>query len=620
MKIFSKTPPVDKRYRTIPVIKYFLLLVFKHSKTYCFVSILDIIFSSITPFINVIFPKMILDELFGERDIKKLIIYVAIIAGGNAAMRFIQSSINTVKNRKVDRLNKIFDKLIGIKYMSMDFQYTEDPEALTQADKASTGMSWYSGGINGLVNHIIQIISSIIKLIGVIYILATFSPLIILLITIIIIVNMFINAKLISMNAKFRKELVGINRKSSYYFGLNMDFTYGKDLRIFNADGLITQRTKRYNDLYWLSEAKMKKKERIYSSLMHVITLIQIAVLHLYLAARIIAGHIIFSDYVMLVSATEVFSQSLDAIITHIIQIRNAGSFMSEYKKFMDYPDVTNKDGNKIPIWNNEHTIQFNNVSFKYPNRSELILDNINLTITPNQKLSIVGLNGAGKTTFIKLLCRLYDPTEGNITFDGIDIREYDYEEYMKLFSVVFQDFKTFSFTIRENLAFGTSDETKNNDDKQILIIKIDESLKKAGLEERIKSLEHGIDTAVYKNFDKDGMEFSGGEMQKLAIARAIFKDAPIVILDEPTAALDPVAEYEIYSRFDNLIGEKTSIYISHRLSSCRFCDVIAVFHEGKVTEYGSHDELVKLDGLYSEMWNSQAQYYIENKEHSSLI
>jgi ATP-binding cassette subfamily B protein/ATP-binding cassette subfamily C protein len=292
---------------------------------------------------------------------------------------------------------------------------------------------------------------------------------------------------------------------------------------------------------------------------------------------------------------------------------------MSEYKIFMDYPDVTNKDGDKIPIWNNKHTIQFNNVSFKYPNRSELILDNINLTITPNQKLSIVGLNGAGKTTFIKLLCRLYDPTEGNITFDGIDIREYDYEEYMKLFSVVFQDFKTFSFTIRENLAFGISDEIKNNNDEQILIEKVDKSLEKSGLEERIKSLENGINTAVYKNFDKDGMEFSGGEMQKLAIARAIFKDAPIVILDEPTAALDPVAEYEIYSRFDNLIGEKTSIYISHRLSSCRFCDVIAVFHEGKTVQYGSHDELVKLNGLYTKMWNSQAQYYIDNKEPSLL-
>jgi ABC-type multidrug transport system fused ATPase/permease subunit len=472
-------------------------------------------------------------------------------------------------------------------------------------------MSWYSGGIDGLVSRIVQIISSIIRLIGVTYILAMFSPLIMLIIALVIVVNLIINAKSASMEAQFRKDLVGINRRFGYYFGLNMDFQYGKDVRIFGADRLITQRTKLYNKLFWANTSAMGNKQRMYHTIAQFNAIAQMAVLHLYLAARIIAGYIVFSDYIMLVSAAEVFSGSINAILEQFVQMRTAASFMSEYKKFMDYPDVVNKSDSKIPSEESSHTIQFNNVSFHYPNREELILDNINLTITPNEKLSVVGLNGAGKTTFIKLLCRLYDPTEGNITLDGVDIREYDYDEYMKLFAVVFQDFSILSFTVRENIALEASDEHKGSETEQTLIEKVNDSIRRAGVDEKINSLEKGIDTSVYKNFDKEGMEFSGGETQKLAIARAIYKDAPIVVLDEPTAALDPIAEYEIYSRFDNLIGRKTAIYISHRLSSCRFCDIIAVFHEGKIIEYGSHAELAVLDGRYSEMWNAQAQYYV---------
>lgn len=452
---------------------------------------------------------------------KKLVMYVAVIAGGNVVIRFIQSCIGTVKGRKADRLGKVFDKLIGVKYMSMDFQYTENPDALTQADKASTGMSWYSGGIDGLVNHIVSIVSSVLTLVGVTYILAIFSPFMILLIVAVIAANMFINAKSSSMNAKFQKDLVGINRRFGYYFGLNMDFQYGKDIRIFGSDGLITQRTELYNKMFAVNTEEMNKKGRMYSTIMQIIALVQTAVLHLYLAARIIAGYIVFSDYVMLVAATGTFAGSINTILDQLIQTRTAASFMSEYKKFMDYPDAANKPGGKIPSRDGSHTIQFNNVSFHYPNREELILNNINITITPNQKLSVVGLNGAGKTTFIKLLCRLYDPTEGSITLDGIDIREYDYDEYMKLFAVVFQDFTILSFTVRENISLETSDEVKGSGSEQTLIEKVRDSVRRAGLDEKINSLEHGIDTSVYKNFDKEGTEFSGGETQKLAIARA---------------------------------------------------------------------------------------------------
>ncbi len=218
------------------------------------------------------------------------------------------------------------------------------------------------------------------------------------------------------------------------------------------------------------------------------------------------------------------------------------------------------------------------------------------------KRMAVVGMNGSGKTTMIKLLCRLYDPTEGKITLNGINIKKYRYEEYMRIFSVVFQDFKLFSFSLGQNVAASV----KVNEEKAI------NCLRKAGLEKRLDAMPQGLDTLLYKDFEPDGVEIFGGEAQKIALARALYKDAPFVILDEPTAALNPVAEYEIYSKFNEIVGDKTAIYISHRLSSCRFCDEILVFDQGEIVQHGKHEILVadKL-GKYYELWHAQAQYYV---------
>ena len=223
----------------------------------------------------------------------------------------------------------------------------------------------------------------------------------------------------------------------------------------------------------------------------------------------------------------------------------------------------------------------------------------MNQKIKIGTKTAIVGKNGAGKTTFIKLLCRLYEPTEGQILLNGIDIRYYDYKDYADLFAVVFQDFNLFSFSIAENVASnGSYDEAR-----------VIDCLNRAGFADRLAKLENGIKSNIYQQ-EEGGVEISGGEAQKIAIARALYKDAPLVILDEPTSALDPVSEYEIYKKFDEMVEDKTSIYISHRMSSCRFCDNILVFDDGQIVEHGTHDELVEANGLYADLWNAQAQYY----------
>jgi ATP-binding cassette subfamily B protein len=250
-----------------------------------------------------------------------------------------------------------------------------------------------------------------------------------------------------------------------------------------------------------------------------------------------------------------------------------------------------------------QYEVEFRDVSFKYPGSDLWALRHVNMKFKVGKRLAIVGENGSGKTTFIKLLCRLYDPQEGQILLNGIDIRKYRYDDYMNIFSIVFQDFQLVCQPLGNNVA-GSMEYDRE---------RVEKALRDAGFGERLASLEKGLDTFVYKNLTEDGVDVSGGEAQKIAIARALYKDAPFIILDEPTAALDPIAEAEIYSKFNDISGDKTAIYISHRLSSCKFCDEIAVFHNGSVIQQGTHDGLLAdTTGKYHELWHAQAQYYTE--------
>lgn len=273
-------------------------------------------------------------------------------------------------------------------------------------------------------------------------------------------------------------------------------------------------------------------------------------------------------------------------------------------KQYLDFMDIKNKKyEGTLPVEkrdDDKFMIEFENVSFHYPGSEKNVLENFSIRFNIGERLAVVGRNGSGKTTFIKLLCRLYDPTEGRILLNGIDIKKYDYKEYLSLFSVVFQDFQIPAFTLGQAVAASQEyDEEHVND-----------AVKKAGLSSLAARMPYGNETYLTKKFDKTGVNISGGEAQKLAIARALYHDTPFVILDEPTAALDPIAEYEVYAKFDELIGTKTAVYISHRLSSCQFCNDILVIDDGKAVQRGSHEKLIDEEGLYAKLWKTQAKYY----------
>lgn len=304
------------------------------------------------------------------------------------------------------------------------------------------------------------------------------------------------------------------------------------------------------------------------------------------------------------VSAVTALSQNLGELLTALAELEGNAGFLKTTYEFLDIPNSMYQGSLTTEKRNDrQYDVEFRNVSFKYPGSEKYALKNVNMKFKVGNRLAVVGENGSGKTTFIKLLCRLYDPTEGEILLNGIDIRKYNYRDYMDIFSVVFQDFQLMSQPLGANVA-GRAEYDRERAEKALI---------DAGFGDRLAKMEKGLDTMLFKQLDKDGVDVSGGERQKIAIARALYKDAPFIILDEPTAALDPIAEAEIYSKFNDIAGDKTAIYISHRLSSCKFCDEIAVFHDGGVIQQGSHDSLLSDEsGKYYELWNAQAQYYTE--------
>jgi ABC-type multidrug transport system fused ATPase/permease subunit len=481
--------------------------------------------------------------------------------------------------------------------MELDFQLTEDKKALEQIEKARTGMEWYSGGVNGVSDQFFYFLSNLIKAAGFVTILAIHAPILLLVMAVYTGINSYFASKGNKINIQAFGKLSKVNRLFGY-FGWNIvDPRYGKDIRLYDAKGMMLdswkENTKKSNE-HWKWQGDTCFPYKLATDLFSVARSI---FAYFYVALLAIRKVIGLGTFTQLISAESGLDSAIGGMVSNVTELIKRCNYAYEYVLFMEYPEALTK-GDR-PVEKKLHEIEFRHVSFAYPKTERKVLDDVNITIRPGEHLSIVGLNGAGKTTFIKLLCRLYDPTEGQILLDGVDIREYDYREYMRQFAPVFQDYKLFAFSIKENIAFEDEKADVNGLTDRV------------GLHDFVEKLEKGTETNIFKFFDETGVEPSGGEQQKLAIARALYKDAPVVILDEPTAALDPIAEYEIYRQFNSLVGGKSAFYISHRLSSCQFCDKIAVFSDGHIAEYGTHAELEKIEGgIYARMFEAQAKYY----------
>lgn len=583
-------------------LKYFFPVAWRFSKSYFILSALNVAVAAALPFVDIILLPLLVDALCQPvRDVGQIVLYAGLMIGLDAAVGLLNSQLTIHLEKYEDKFLNYMSEEISLRCMDIDFALTENKEALDQIQKAREGKDW-SGGIHGIARAFFTIIENVIKIAGVVTVLAVNAPWLLLIIGTLLGVSTLLNARKNRIEVKYFSDLAKVDRVWGYVLFELEDFRFGKDIRLYGAAGtLLAKSAEQIKRLYDFDRKKADERFPL-DVLDAAVSALRDFGTYIYLGILAIFGRITIGTFSQLTTAGGTLNASLQGVVFGLQDIVKRCNFGYEVVKLMEYPPYLEKGTKRVENLERPHEIEFRNVSFSYPNTGVQVLKNVSIKIKAGERLSVVGLNGAGKTTFIKLLCRLYDTDEGEILLDGVNIREYDYDEYMKLFSVVFQDFKLLAFTAQDNILLGKEDSPE----------RVDELFEKVGILDKINSLPNGRDTMMFRQFDKNGVQLSGGEQQKLAIARALYKDAPVVILDEPTAALDPVAEYEIYCRFNELVGGKTAVYISHRLSSCKFCDRIAVFSDCTIKELGTHEELVhKPDGIYAEMFRAQAQYYV---------
>ena len=395
-----------------------------------------------------------------------------------------------------------------------------------------------------------------------------------------------------------------------YYRKTSQDFSFGKDIRLFNLKDKLINRYDIFIGSYLSVFRKIHNKEYFVGLTELIFILIKDGLTYGILVSKFISKDITMGDFSMYLGATLVLSSTLTTIVNDLSTIYGESMYVSDYFVFLE-KNMNENSGTKKAIEKVTLDIEFKNVSFKYPGSDKYIVKNLNLKINKGEKIAIVGINGAGKTTLIKLLTRLFDINEGEILINGINIKEFDLQEYYKMFSVVFQNVNTYAYTVRENIAISND---KENDKKVI------DTLKRVGLKDKIFSYDKGLDQIMLKVIDEGGIELSGGENQKLSIARALYKDANMIIMDEPTASLDALAEEAIYRDFNDLVQDKTAIYISHRLSSTKFCDRIILLGEEGILEEGNHDELMNIKGEYYHMFVTQGKYYQDNPLEEGVV
>lgn len=578
---------------------FFLKNGWKYDKRYVLWNLLKQLLHSLIPIFTALMPKFIIDELLGAKRPEKLFWYTGILLGYTLIACALSAYFSWDGFTRRCRVNTEFDLALHRRLSLADFEKLENPDFLDMQEKAKKFLYCDWHGFGYLLDCALNILGQLFTLAGIAAIIAAINPLIVLLFILLAALGTLAEGRAKRAAMRLSEEVSADQRRCMYYAGLFEDFHYGKESRINGLGDWLIGRERVFSENANRNICQQNNGYICSGLLRAVFTFIQQCAAYLYLLYQAAAGLISIGSFTMYIGAVTAFADSLRSVMDSLMEISAYDFYYDRLEQYLSVPASLRESGHS-PLPKGEHRITFQNVSFCYPGQTGDALQNISLTLQPGQKLGIVGENGAGKTTFVKLLTRLYDPTDGKILLDGMDIREIDYEQYMSLFSAVFQDYKLFACSLKENVALALPAEDA----------RIERLLRQAGLGEKLDKLNKGIETAVYKNFDETGFEPSGGEGQKIALARALYKDAPIVVLDEPTAALDPRAEYELYQQFNELTGGKTAVYISHRLSSAKFCDKIAVFDGGRICEYGTHEQLLRLGGKYAELFSMQAQFY----------
>lgn len=578
---------------------FLLSYAWKKCRSLFFTTAAKSIFNASLPLINIAGLGLVVNALMNGEAKANVVKLIILFVSFNLLIAITTNVITLLDNNIMRRASDIIQLDYARDGIDINYHYVQDGSIL-DLKKKSMGAHpvWFIEDLGTLLLYIVQFT-------GIAYIFAVLSPIFIVIILITSTLSVFLSFKTQRMDFEHNNAKVEEDRKLDYMYKTMSDYNYAKEVRINRADRFISHKYKNILDSQLRKLRVYVNKNININIISTVVAVIQSAVMYIYFSYQVFSAQISIADYTVLLGATTLLTSLLLGFFGSVARINKTLNYTELFRKYQsmvaENSNISASNHLEISeIVTDNLTIEFKNVSFTYPGTEHRILDNISFMINHGEKIGIVGLNGSGKTTLIKLLCRLYDPTEGYIYLNGIDIKQIPHNKYTALIGIVLQDFCLFAYSIRENIVFN-----KNTDEE-----KLNKCIKKSGLTDKVSALPNGFETVIYKRLDDNGIEFSGGEGQKLALARAIYKNSGILVLDEPTSALDPIAEYELFSKLSDISQGKTALFISHRLSSTRFCDRIFVLSGGKIAESGSHEELMAKQGIYADLFSSQAKYY----------
>jgi len=559
------------------------------------------------PVLGMYIPKIVITEVTTGESWQGLVIIILIVTASlgllNAFAKFCELCVYNRKNL----VGSHYIRMIAKKALTTDYANRETDSFRTLQEES---YQMCQGNETILRNIYYVWINFFAGVIGFVFYSAVLTQLNIIVLLFLIITttaSCFSGLVVAKWAEKNNAERTGYQHKLGYIDSVAEDIKSAKDIRLYDMQVWLHQ-------IYDNNIEKIAKWYKRYDKLVLKITfansslsLLREGVAYAYLIYLALNNQMSVGDFVLYFAAITGFSVWLQSIIGQLAEMKHISIYVSKLKNYLDYPETFNREGG-ISAKNKLFApckIELKNVCYRYLGAENNTLQNINLTIEKGEHIGIVGLNGAGKTTLVKLICGLVDPTSGEISYDGVNIKEYNRVEFYKLFSAVFQQYSLLALSINEVVAETTLDKVNTE--------KVEKSLKAAGLWDKISSLPAAAKSLYDKSVNDDAVAFSGGETQKLLLARALYKDAPVLILDEPTAALDPIAENKLYEDYHNITRGKTSVFISHRLASTRFCDRIILINNGKIVEIGTHEELLKNKALYYTLFETQAKYYKEN-------
>ena len=586
-------------------ITLFFSIVWRISHAYVLLMLASVLLVGAQVLLNVLLPKFLIDELTGALRGTYLLLYAGAIVGSNLIIALLNNAIKRWLDVKRDYVDNMMRRVMAEKVMKVEFGCLENPEYLDLKERALFAFTNQSA-VKQMIENTAQFLQSVVTVAATLAVMLTLSPVLVLLLLLCVAANLFAYSRVMRDQLKFYENLIPFNRKYGYYVNIGFHNEIQKDVRLYDMSGMISGRVTDYGrEISGECDGFYQKMGR-FMSVNGMLNDLQSALTYGYAGLRVLGAvsgkmPISLGSLTMYVSAAASFTKAATDAGTSAVTIAAMLGYLEPFLQFMSLPEESDLGGS-LPFPETVESIRFEHVSFRYPGSETLVLRDVSFEIRGGEKISIVGLNGAGKTTLVKLISRLYRPTEGRILLNGVDIFEYEHSAYLAAIAAVFQDYKLFAFSIDENITG-----CRPGSD----LVGTGAVIRRVGLNEKMAELDEGVYSMLGKSYDENGVELSGGERQKIAIARALYKNAPVIILDEPTSALDPLAEAEIYENFNSLIGDKTAIYISHRMSSSVFCDRILLLDGGTVSDFDTHAALMeKTDGLYYKLFNAQAENY----------